>query len=45
MDPEPNKNMSVFRVKSRTANIQKLKVMDPDTMGGWSYYRLCENFC
>ena len=39
------KNKGIFRVKLRTTNTQKLKVMDLETMGGWSYYSLCEIFC
>ena len=34
-----------FWVKLRTTNTQTLKVLNPETMDEWSYYRLCENFC
>ena len=39
------KNSCIFRVKWRTANTQKLKLVDLETMCGWLYYRLCENWC
>ena len=45
MGQQAKKNRDIFWVKSRTRNTQKLKVMDPETAGGWSYYRLCEIFC
>ena len=34
------KNRCIRTVKSRTANTQKLKLMDPKAMDRWSYYSL-----
>ena len=46
---EPNgvskQKKSIQKINSRTANTQSLKIMDPEVMSGWSYYRLCENLC
>ena len=39
------KNSGFRKGKLRTTNTQKLKVVDPETMGGWSYYRLIDTFC
>ena len=44
MGQQAEKNRGIFQVKSRTTNIQNLKVVDPETMDGWSYHRLCEIF-
>ena len=42
---EPQNNSGFRRVKSRMINTQKLRVVDPETMSGWSYYILYEIFC
>ena len=42
---KPKKVRGIFRVKSRMANTQNLKIVNPEIMGEWSYYRLCEKFC
>ena len=41
----PKKRRGIFRVKSRTTNTQKLKVVDPESVDLWSYYALCEILC
>ena len=41
----PKKKRGFRKVKSRTANTQKLKPFDPQTMEECGCYRLCENLC
>ena len=38
-------NRGIFWIKSRTTNTHKLKVVDPEIMGRYCYYRLYENLC
>ena len=33
---KPQKMRGIFRVKPRTTNTKELKLVDPETMGGWS---------
>ena len=39
------KMLGIRKVKSRTANIQKFKLVDLQTMDECGCYKLCENLC
>ena len=43
--PAPKKSRGIRKVKLKTVNIQKLKLMDPQTMEQCRCYSLCENLC